>query len=762
MYNIRQFKPVLYALLLVGVTGFALAAQSPGLWVLGVAGILLNLWLVATDRFVPMPRLLANVVTLAATLYSARSMLTSGGAAVMVIGQFLVLLHLIKLWEQRANRDFAQLLILSLLLMVAAAINTASLLFGLLFVSYLFLSLYCCLLFHLKVETDSARAALALPEEKVGPERLRQDQRYLSRSMRRLTGFVSLVSIVLAVAVFLFFPRGSGASMLSPFQFRPAQALTGFSDQVDFQKVAQITQNAEIMAYVRVWKNEEPVRGGQTLLLRGATLEYYTGDDDKSDGRWQWKRQKRRTPAGDQGVTLIPAGETMDIVSPAAEGHDRWRQVVTLRPTGTPTLFALPGVISFTPLKRTVELRASRARAAVLQTSLPLQQPLEYEVVSLGTMEGPEFARGENLPPSSQINDRVRQYALRPDVSGADAAGAPLAAGRPRNQLGPHALDAEVAANIERHLQTQFSYTLDLTDARKIIEGQDPLVAFLYDLKRGHCEYFAGAMALMCQSLGMQARVVTGFKCDEYNDFSGYYMVRQSHAHAWVEVKTQGGWKTYDPTSGNEVGRTRVTFWQRMKHLFNYMEFSYGNSVIAYDNQNQENLVNAMETKMTNTIYRGAGVFDRLREWLNSDQFDYMTSHLVFVMVGLILLTLVGFVGVFLWEKWRLRRRAARIGLEALPPDERLRLARQLGFYDDLLQLLARHQITRPRHLTPLEFSRSLAFLPAGAYETVHRLTELFYRVRFGKAELDAGQRKRLATTIGRLADDLGPNAARG
>src|SRR6266581_2905476 len=120
MYNIRQFKPVLYALLLVGVTGFALAAQSPGLWVLG--------------------------------------------AAVMVIGQFLVLLHLVKLWEQRANRDYAQLLILSLLLMVAAAINTASLLFGVMFIGYLFLSLYVCLLFHLKVESEEARKAIALPE----------------------------------------------------------------------------------------------------------------------------------------------------------------------------------------------------------------------------------------------------------------------------------------------------------------------------------------------------------------------------------------------------------------------------------------------------------------------------------------------------------------------------------------------------------------------------------------------------------------------
>src|SRR3712207_8589126 len=67
-----------------------------------------------------------------------------------------------------------------------------------------------------------------------------------------------------------------------------------------------------------------------------------------------------------------------------------------------------------------------------------------------------------------------------------------------------------------RHLQTQFSYTLDLTDARKIIEGQDPLVAFLYDLKRGHCEYFAGAMALMCQSLGRSEEHTSELQSRQY------------------------------------------------------------------------------------------------------------------------------------------------------------------------------------------------------------------------------------------------------
>src|SRR5215210_2138563 len=294
MYNIRQFKPVLYLLLMVGLTGFSLAAMSPGLWVLGATGILLNAWLVGTGRFVPMPRMLANIVTLLATLYSAQQMLMQAGPAVIVIGQFLVLLHLVKLWEQRANRDYAQLLVLSLLLMVAAAINTASLLFGLLFVTYLFLSLYCCLLFHLKVETDTARAALALPDEGISPQRLREDQQYLSRSMRRLTAFVSGVAVATAVAVFLFFPRGSGANLLGPLQLRPSQALTGFSDEVGFQKIAQIQQNDQIMAYVYVWKNDEPVQGG-TLLLRGTTLDRYTGAAaDSRRGRWQWVRSRSR------------------------------------------------------------------------------------------------------------------------------------------------------------------------------------------------------------------------------------------------------------------------------------------------------------------------------------------------------------------------------------------------------------------------------------------------------------------------------------
>ena len=97
------------------------------------------------------------------TIYVFHEVLTSGNTPVLMIGEFLMLLQIVKLWEQRGNRDYGQLLVLSLLLMVAAAISTANIVFGLMLVVYLFLSLYCCLLFHLKVETDAARDAMKTP-----------------------------------------------------------------------------------------------------------------------------------------------------------------------------------------------------------------------------------------------------------------------------------------------------------------------------------------------------------------------------------------------------------------------------------------------------------------------------------------------------------------------------------------------------------------------------------------------------------------------
>src|SRR3954454_13598790 len=278
MYDIKQFKPTLYTLILLGLIGFSLAAESMPLLLFSVAAVALNAWLVMNGKFFPLPRWLANIATILALFYVAQQIVTMHGPPLMFIGQFLVLLQIIKLFEQRANRDYAQLLVLSLLLMVAACINTASLLFGILMILYLFVSLYCCLIFHLKVEADRAKSAFAIPQDKISPATLRQDQRYLASSMRRLTFLVSSVSVTLAVLVFLFFPRGAGQGVLGQLQFRPPSALTGFSDRVTFDQINQIKQNDEVVAHMTVWRGNEPVEGTQTLLMRGYTLDIYGVD----------------------------------------------------------------------------------------------------------------------------------------------------------------------------------------------------------------------------------------------------------------------------------------------------------------------------------------------------------------------------------------------------------------------------------------------------------------------------------------------------
>ena len=224
-------------------------------------------------RFRPLPRTIANLVTLASVAYIIHELVTQAGPPVMVVGQFLVFLQLVKLWEQRGNRDWAQLLVLSLLLMVAALMNTASLWFGLLLAAYLFLSLYCCLLFHLKVEADVAAAAFPVGPEKLSPETLRQDQRFLGRSMHRLTTAVATVGVAFAVGIFVIFPRGPGG-VLGPLQ-QFHNPLTGFSDRVSFQSVAAITQSHEKVAFVQLWHNDQLIPGTETLMLRGLTLDRY-------------------------------------------------------------------------------------------------------------------------------------------------------------------------------------------------------------------------------------------------------------------------------------------------------------------------------------------------------------------------------------------------------------------------------------------------------------------------------------------------------
>jgi hypothetical protein len=101
----------------------------------------------------------------------------------------------------------------------------------------------------------------------------------------------------------------------------------------------------------------------------------------------------------------------------------------------------------------------------------------------------------------------------------------------------------EVALNIERFLRSNFAYTE--TPPRR----RYPLEAFLFQDRRGYCQQFAGAMALMLRMDGIPARVGVGFRPSLPPGLEGSRTIRASDAHAWAEAYFAGiGWVSFDPT----------------------------------------------------------------------------------------------------------------------------------------------------------------------------------------------------------------------
>ncbi|MDF1667786.1 MAG: DUF3488 and transglutaminase-like domain-containing protein, partial [Planctomycetota bacterium] len=103
----------------------------------------------------------------------------------------------------------------------------------------------------------------------------------------------------------------------------------------------------------------------------------------------------------------------------------------------------------------------------------------------------------------------------------------------------------ERAEVLTRHFQTKFRYSLDIPDS----EGKDPILYFLMESKTGHCEFFASSLALLLRAEGIPTRLINGYRTQEYDELNGEHVVRESNAHAWVEVLIpERGWVRFDPT----------------------------------------------------------------------------------------------------------------------------------------------------------------------------------------------------------------------
>ncbi|MFL5761501.1 MAG: DUF3488 and DUF4129 domain-containing transglutaminase family protein [Thermomicrobiales bacterium] len=102
------------------------------------------------------------------------------------------------------------------------------------------------------------------------------------------------------------------------------------------------------------------------------------------------------------------------------------------------------------------------------------------------------------------------------------------------------------ALAIQEYLRNTYPYDekVDVPPA-----DQDAVDFFLFDGKRGYCEYFASSMVVMLRSLNIPARLAAGYHPAPFDAESGGYLYREKQAHTWVEVYFAGyGWIPFEPT----------------------------------------------------------------------------------------------------------------------------------------------------------------------------------------------------------------------
>jgi transglutaminase-like putative cysteine protease len=439
-----------------------------------------------------------------------------------------------------------------------------------------------------------------------------------------------------------------------------ATSYAGFSETSSLGDIEQLALSRTVV--LRVWTSA-PRR------LRARVLTQFTGRG------WRGLPDDRRElvplapgsipdPAVAEWLEGIPGATFGD----AAVPEPTPRVLTRIAPVNPP-----PGVLFSPGAPRVVRVAAAGLGTTAGVLEAPPEAPGLYGMVHglddrVGAeFGGPEPAAGLRAVPAN-TDGRLRELARTLGEGGPDAR-------------------ARVARTVG-YLGAHCRYSL----APGAFRTTQPVAEFVFDKRKGYCEYFASAAAVLLRLQGVPTRYVTGFNVTDDDFAGGHYVVREASAHAWIDAYLPGrGWVEVDPTPAAEYVALREPL--RRSGLAGVWED-----------------LNA----------RVAGAYVALR---------YGTAGTRRVLPAVALLMAV--VLVRRWAKSRRRRagRPTRAGGDAahVPPEITALLAR-------VDRLWARRGFPRPPHRAPLEHLRSLPSDRVGppALDATRAAVECYYRARFG------------------------------
>ena len=200
-----------------------------------------------------------------------------------------------------------------------------------------------------------------------------------------------------------------------------------------------------------------------------------------------------------------------------------------------------PNVVFAAPMATRLYLPSARVyvdRSGSIRLPHTLKPGMVYSVVSRALIPDPERLRAAVGAPPPFVRDRYLR--LPPVPERVTALARRLAAGQPTTY------DQVLAIN--RYLWSAYRFDLTIPPQRRRGDAVD---YFLFEERRGYCEQFASAMVVLLRSLDIPSRLVTGYTPGTFNRVTGLLEVRNSDAHAWVEVFFPGvGWVEFEPTPG--------------------------------------------------------------------------------------------------------------------------------------------------------------------------------------------------------------------
>lgn len=698
----RFFQWSLYLLL---VTGFAALMGTnkldlPSLAIV-IPALLFRGYLLLMRKELTLPERWTTYLTLLYFAFYAADFFYFSQTFISATVHMVLFSMVVKIFSVRRDRDLVYLAVLSFLMVLAAAVLTVDTLFLLTFSLFILVAIATFISLEMRRSEREAIAAEVPPQQDLN----------FQKSLAGISSVLGLLTLAGAALIFFILPRMNTAGYLRNLGSSGA-VVSGFSQDVRLGGIGQIQQSSAVVMHVQVLFGKMPA----DVKWRGTALANFDGQ------RW-WNGMETPSFHGLNGSSLDL--RALSGVSPVNRVPTFGYRVV-MEPLGLDVFFLAPvatritgdyHVIAVTPDGSVFNQHPGLGLAMVeIDNAQPIatyvgesdaRDPFPLVHNSVSTNYPPGLAMTYLQLP--RVDPRIPQLAKQlTETAGSNY---------------------EKARDIENYLKTKFGYTLQLPGART-----DPLAYFLFERKKGHCEFFASAMTVMLRTVGIPARVVNGFRGGEYNDLTGNYIVREKDAHSWVEAYfPEFGWVTFDPTPAAS-GTGENGSWARLSLYMDAASEMWREWVINYDFTHQMKL----SAELSNTTGNAQSNFRmwslrKYHHWVHTmmgwqDSLKRLSPRqMAFACVLLAVLLALPFMPKGL----RTYRRAQMLR----NPHRAPRTAASF-WYLKLLKRLSRRGLRKEPSQTPSEFAESIS--DQQVRDDVVAFTEHYERARFDESVEDA------------------------